>query len=86
MLYVIILTFSIRIQGVLFMSYLYNDIFSDFPEIISVKDLTAMLNISKTTAYSLISHKKISTVKIGKDFKIIKQSVIRLILQGDQAL
>ena len=37
MLYVIILTFTIRIKGVLFMSDFYNNIFSDSPKIIKQK-------------------------------------------------
>ena len=50
--------------------------FENYPEVISVDTLCEMMNICKTTAYSLVRSNAIKHVRIGKKYIIPKQSVI----------
>ena len=56
-----------------------NQLFEEYPELVSVKDLMNMLCIGRVLAYRLISDKKVKAVKIGREYKIVKNSVIMLI-------
>ena len=40
--------------------------FSKYPDVVSIKELTIMLNISKNTAYELLKSGKLKSIKIGK--------------------
>ena len=57
-------------------------IFANYPDIVSVENLMEMLQIGKVLAYKLIESKKIKAIKIGREYKITKESVIKLI-NGD---
>lgn len=50
----------------------YLEVFKNYPEILTVKDLTLLLGIGKSTAYSLVRAGKIKSVKTGKDYLIPK--------------
>ena len=52
------------------------DLFTNYPDILSVSQLMEILHIGKVLAYKLIDSKKIKALKIGREHKIIKQSVI----------
>lgn len=56
-----------------------NTLFEEYPELVSVSDLMNMLSIGRVLAYRLISNKKVKAVKIGREYKIVKNSVISLI-------
>ena len=56
-----------------------NTLFEEYPELVSVKGLMNMLGIGRVLAYRLISDKKVKAVKIGREYKIVKNSVISLI-------
>ena len=56
-----------------------NQLFEEYPELVSVKGLMNMLGIGRVLAYRLITDKKIKAVKIGREYKIVKNSVIALI-------
>ena len=56
-----------------------NTLFEEYPELVSVSDLMNMLGIGRVLAYRLITDKKIKAVKIGREYKIVKNSVIALI-------
>ena len=58
-------------------------LFADYPEIISVSQLMKLLQIGKVLAYKLIEDKKIKAIKIGRDYKIVRDSVIEFINNGD---
>ncbi|MBQ7714435.1 MAG: helix-turn-helix domain-containing protein [Clostridia bacterium] len=61
---------------------MYNVMFSDYPEIVDVKQLQKMLGVSRHLVYELISDKKISAVKIGHSFRVPKINVIKYVLSG----
>ena len=56
-----------------------NTLFEEYPELVSVKGLMNMLGIGRVLAYRLITDKKVKAVKIGREYKIVKNSVITLI-------
>lgn len=49
-----------------------NTIFSDYPDVVSVKQLAEMLGISTKTAYKLVKEKEIKSIMIGNVYKIPK--------------
>lgn len=50
--------------------------FENYPDVVTVDDLTKMLHIGKNTAYKLINNKVIKSVKIGKVHKIPKSYIM----------
>ena len=52
------------------------NLFTNYPDVLSVAQLMEILHIGKVLAYKLIDSKKIKALKIGREHKIIKQSVI----------
>lgn len=61
----------------------YFDLFSEYPEIISVEQMMEMLQIGKVLAYRMVEEKTVKSAKIGREYKIIKKSVIDLLLKGE---
>ena len=55
---------------------LYNMMFPDFPDIVTVTQLQEMLGVSRHLAYDLINDGSIRGLKIGNAFKIPKVNVI----------
>lgn len=56
-----------------------DNMFSEYPDIISVYDLMKMLNVCKSTAYSLLQSNQILHVRVGKKYVIPKKSVVEFI-------
>lgn len=50
--------------------------FREYPDIVSVEQMTEMLNVGRNTAYKLLSNGSIKSIRIGRVHKIPKQSVI----------
>ena len=50
--------------------------FEDYPDIVSVEELTKMLHIGKSSAYSLLQHNQIRHIRVGRKYIIPKQAVI----------
>lgn len=59
-------------------------LFENYPEILTIEQLMEMLQIGKVLAYKLIADKKIKAIKIGREYKIIKASVINYILSDEE--
>jgi excisionase family DNA binding protein len=59
------------------------ELFSSYPDILSVQQLMELLQIGKVLAYKLIESKKFKAVKIGREYKILKNSVIDFINNGE---
>lgn len=55
---------------------LYTMMFPDYPDIVNVAQLQAMLGISRHLAYDLINEGNIHGLKIGNAFRIPKANVI----------
>jgi len=50
--------------------------FENYPDVVSVKDLCAMLKIGKNTAYKIINDGDIQSIRIGRKILIPKAYVI----------
>ena len=50
--------------------------FASYPDVVDIKNLCEMLGVGKKTAYQLLHDGKIKYFKIGRGFRIPKQSVI----------
>ena len=59
---------------------LYNMMFPDFPDIVTVTQLQEMLGVSIHLAYDLINDGSIRGLKIGNAFKIPKVNVIEYVM------
>lgn len=59
---------------------LYNMMFPDFPDIVTVTQLQEMLGVSRHLAYNLINDGSIRGLKIGNAFKIPKVNVIEYVM------
>lgn len=60
-----------------------NELFKDYPDIVSVSQLMEMLQIGQVLAYNLVKKGKIKARKVGREYKIPKVNVIAYVLQGD---
>lgn len=58
-------------------------LFENYPDILSVVQLMEILQIGKVLAYKLIESKKIKAIKIGREYKVLKNSIIDFINNGD---
>lgn len=60
---------------------LYQMMFPNYPDIVTVKQLQVMLSVSRHLAYKLINDGEIQAVKIGTSLKIPKVSVINFVTE-----
>lgn len=61
---------------------IYNVMFTDYPDVVSIKELANMLGgIGTTLAYRLVKNKDIISVKVGREYKIPKANVISYLLK-----
>ena len=60
---------------------LYQMMFPEYPDIVTVTQLRQMLGISRQLAYDLINDGYIQGVKIGNAFKITKVNVINYVME-----
>ena len=61
---------------------MYKLMFAEYPDIVTVKDLQAMLGISRHLAYALIGDGDIPGMKIGNAYRVPKVNVIRYALSA----
>ena len=65
---------------------LYNMMFPEFPDIVTVAQLQEMLGVSRHLAYDLINDGSIRGLKIGHAFKIPKVSVIAYVMDHNRTV
>ena len=61
---------------------MYKLMFAEYPDIVTVKDLQAMLGISRHAAYDLLTDGSIQGLKLGNAYKIPKINVIRYVVEN----
>lgn len=64
------------------MELVQNNIFTNYPDVVSIDDLKKMLHIGRNTAYKLLNENKIKAIRIGKKYIIPKSSVISFLTQN----
>ena len=60
---------------------MYKLMFAEYPDIVTVKDLQAMLGISRHAAYDLLGEGEISCIRLANAYKIPKINVINYVLK-----
>ena len=64
----------------------YKSMFKKYPDIVNVKELRIMLGgISKKLAYHLLQNNIIKSIKIGRQYKIVKADVILYLTQNNNS-
>ena len=63
---------------------MYKLMFAEYPDIVTVKDLQAMLGISRHAAYDLLGEGEISCIRLANAYKIPKINVINSQQPGGQ--
>ena len=61
------------------MNNLYNELFSEYPDVVDINELQTMLRVGRSTAYEMLKNGTIKTIKIGKRYIIPKRSVIEFL-------
>ena len=54
----------------------YGLLFQGFPDVLTVPQLSRMLNINEKTAYQLVREKQINHFKVGRTYRIPKMAVL----------
>ena len=54
-----------------------NEMFLDYPDVVTPNDLQKMLHIGRNTVYEILKNNSIKTIKIGKKYIIPKVNVIK---------
>lgn len=54
----------------------YSQCFQGFPDVLTVPQLSRMLNINEKTAYQLVREKRISHFRLGRTYRIPKVAVV----------
>ena len=57
--------------------------FQNCPDVMSVEQVSGILNVSAKTVYKLIREKRIRAVKSGREFRITRESLMAHLNQGD---
>lgn len=60
------------------------EMFKDYPDIITIIDLQAMLHIGRNVAYKLLQDNSIVSIRVGKKYIIPKASVTNFVTEGMQ--
>lgn len=58
------------------------EMFKDYPDIVTIIDLQAMLHIGRNAAYKLLKDNSIVSIRVGKKYIIPKSSVTNFITEG----
>lgn len=67
------------------MTNIYKTIFRDFPDVMSVEQMSRALGICTKTAYRLLRNNEIEYILIGRNYKIPKKNIIDYLrLSGEQ--
>ncbi len=56
--------------------------FADYPDVVNIQQLQKMLGVGYTFAYKLVSKGIIKSLRIGREYKILKSFVIEYILNN----
>lgn len=63
-----------------------NEMFKDYPDVLTPGDLQEILRIGRNSTYKLLSENQIETIKIGKKYIIPKINVINYLTANHSML
>ena len=56
---------------------IYLDLFKEYPDVMNVKQVSKLLDVSTKTVYKLIGDGSLSSLKVGREFRVPKVNVMR---------
>ena len=65
---------------------IYNTVFKDYPDVMDVKQASALLGVSTKTLYKLLGAGALPSMKVGREFRIPKIGVMRYLKVLDNAV
>lgn len=54
--------------------------FNEYPDVVGIVQLQEMLGIGRSLAYRLVKDKTIKSIKSGREYKILKNSIINYLM------
>lgn len=60
------------------------EILSDYKDVLTLVEVQTILKISKSKAYQLLQSKKIASFRLGKQYRVLKQTLIDFIKSTDK--
>lgn len=61
----------------------YDLFFQQYPDVLDVKQLSKILNISTKTVYKLLENKEIRGFKVGREYRIPKLFILQYLQMAD---
>ena len=58
---------------------IYNIVFREYPDVLDVKQVSKLLDVSTKTVYKLLRDGSISSLKVGREFRIPKVNVMKYV-------
>ena len=58
---------------------MYRVVFSDYPDVLDVRQVSAILGVSTKTIYRLLREGSLASLKVGREFRIPKVNVMKYI-------
>jgi len=62
----------------------YQMMFTSYPDLVTIKQLTKMLDIGVTLAYRLVKNNTIPALKVGREYKIPKANIISYLVDENR--
>lgn len=60
------------------------EILSDYKDVLTLAEVQTILKISKSKAYQLLQSKEIASFRLGKQYRVLKQTLIDFIKSTDK--
>jgi excisionase family DNA binding protein len=57
----------------------YKSVFREYPDVLNVKQVSAILGVSTKTVYRLVNQGSLDSLKIGRTFRVPKVNVMRYV-------
>lgn len=61
-----------------------NELFEEYPDIVDIKQMMKMLGIGRMLEYKILKSGEVDYRKVGRDYRISKQSIQNYFNQGKQ--
>ena len=58
---------------------IYRSVFKGYPEVLNVKQVSTVLGISAKTVYKLIRKGALSSMKVGREFRVPKVVIMKYV-------
>jgi len=58
---------------------IYRVVFKEYPDVLDVKQVSALLGISTKTVYRLLREGSLASLKIGREFRVPKVNVMKYV-------